>query len=300
MGKWLKSTECIAFEVTDQVARITLNRPDKRNALSPTLLRELREAMLEADDLVDVHVIILQGAGKDFSAGYDLYSSYGQRKQDAALIAAGGKPSYRSNMGSLDDGSWNLEHNHQQMRVIFDTHKPVIAKVHGNCLTGGTDLALMCDIVIAAEDARIGYPACRAQGSPPHHMWFYQVGPQWAKRLLLTGDSLTGRDAARIGLVLDAVPADRLDAEVDALAARMALVDADLLTCHKRIVNLAMELAGADTLQRLAAEMDARANFSSGPRRAKWKSDMAEFGLRVARTARDEAFGDDFIKIHSL
>jgi enoyl-CoA hydratase len=175
----------------------------------------------------------------------------------------------------------------------------VIAKVHGNCLTGGTDLALMCDIVIAAEDARIGYPACRSQGSPPHHMWFYQVGPQWAKRLLLTGDSLTGRDAARIGLVLDAVPPDRLDAEVDALAARIALVDADLLACHKRIVNLAMELAGADTLQRLAAEMDARANFSSGPRRAAWKSTMAELGLRAARTARDAPFGDEFIKVYN-
>lgn len=299
MAKWITSDECVAFRVEGRVARITLNRPEKRNALSPLLLRELRMAMLEADDLQEVHVIILEGAGKDFSAGYDLYSSYGQRQQEKEDLAAGRRPKYRTNMGSIEDGSWNLENNHQQMRIIFNIHKPVICKLHGNCVTGGTDLALMCDLVIAAENARIGYPACRSQGSPPHHMWYYHVGPQWAKRLLFTGDSLTGADAARIGLVLDAVAEDELDQYVTDLAERIALVDSDSLACHKRIVNLAMELSGADTLQRLAAEMDARANFSTGPGRASWKSNMAEHGLREARAIRDDQFGDDFVKLHS-
>jgi enoyl-CoA hydratase len=282
MSKWITSSDCVTLDVDGALARITLNRPDKRNALSPDLLRELREAMLEADDLNAVSVIILQGAGKDFSAGYDLGASYGTRQREKEDIAAGRQPKYRTNMGSIEDGSWNLENNHQRMRVIFNIHKPVLCKIHGNCVTGGTDLALMCDILIAAENARIGYPACRSQGSPPHHMWYYHVGPQWAKRLLFTGDSLSGADAARIGLVLDA-----------------ALVDRDTLACHKRIVNLAMELSGADTIQRLAAEMDARANFSTGPGRAAWRGNMADHGLRVARGMRDEPFGNDFVKLRS-
>ena len=127
---------------------------------------------------------------------------------------------------------------------MFDVHKPVIAKVQGNCMAGGTDLALMCDVVIAAEDAKIGFPATRANGTPPNHMWVYHVGPQWAKRLLLTGDCLWGRDAARIGLVLDAVPAERLDEEVNELARRMSCIDADMLAAQKRVVNMALELSG--------------------------------------------------------
>lgn len=298
MAKWITSSETVNFETEGPIAKVTLNRPEKRNALSPLLLRELREALKEADDLKAISVIILQGAGKDFSAGYDLGASYGQRQQEKDDIAAGRPHAYRTNMGSIEDGSWNLENNHQQLRTIFNLHKPVIAKIHGNCVTGGTDLALMCDILIAAEDARIGYPACRSQGSPPHHMWYYHIGPQWTKRMLFTGDSLTGIDAARIGLVLDAVPKERLDEEVDNLARRIALIDSDTLACHKRIVNLAMELSGADTIQRLAAEMDARANFSTGPGRARWKETMAEQGLRAARAMRDGPFGDDFVKLN--
>ena len=268
--------EQITYEVRGTTAIVTLNRPERRNALRGQLLRELNAALKEADEFNPVHCVVLRGAGPHFCAGADLNE-----------FSSGRGPDYRGR-NEIDDDVWRLEQG-QQMRVIFDTHKPVIAKVHGNCLTGGTDLALMCDIVIAAEDARIGYPACRSQGSPPHHMWFYQVGPQWAKRLLLTGDSLTGRDAARIGLVLDAVPPDRLDAEVDALAARIALVDADLLACHKRIVNLAMELAGADTLQRLAAEMDARGHLA--PKAIELHPFMREHGVKHAFQKRDAAFG---------
>jgi enoyl-CoA hydratase len=174
----------------------------------------------------------------------------------------------------------------------------VIAKVRGNCMAGGTDLALMCDIVIASEDAKIGFPATRANGSPPHQMWIYHCGPQWAKRLLMTGDCVWGRDAAEIGLVLDAVPPEQLDAEVDEIARRMSLVDAELLSAQKRIVNLAMELQGAGTLQRLAAEIDAKAHLAQGPRRTQFKADMATHGLKHALKNRDEPFGDGMVKLH--
>jgi len=298
MGKWLKSTELVKFDVNERVARITLNRPEKRNALSQPLLQELHGALLEADDRTDVNVIVLEGAGKDFCAGYDLVTSYSDRKADDAG-GAQQEVTYRSVSATIDDDCWQLEATQRQTLAMFDLHKPVIAKVQGNCMAGGTDLALMCDVVIAAEDAKIGFPATRANGTPPNHMWVYHVGPQWAKRLLLTGDCLWGRDAARIGLVLDAVPADRLDEEVNELARRMSCVDADLLAAQKRVVNMALELSGAKTLQRFSAEMDARAHLARGPRRTQFKQDMANEGLKTALKNRDAPFGDGMVKIHS-
>ena len=290
MGKWLKATETLAFEVAERVARITLNRPDKRNALSSQALSELHDALLEADDRTDVNVIVLAGAGRDFCAGYDLAGAYaGQGDTDGSA--------YRSVNGTVDDDCWQLEQAQKKTLAMFDIHKPVIARVQGNCLAGGTDLALMCDMVVAADEARIGFPAARANGTPPQNMFIYHVGPQWAKRLLMTGDWICGRDAARIGLVMDSVPAAELDAKVDELARRVALVDVELLASHKRIVNLALELSGARTMQRLSAEMDARAHLSRGPRRAQFRADMAEHGLKTALKNRDEPFGTGQVRL---
>lgn len=290
MGKYLKSTEFIEFAVRDRIARITLNRPDKRNALSPPMLAELQDALIEADALADVNVIVLAGAGKDFCAGYDLAGHY-------AGLGAEADAKYRTLNSTLDDDCWQAEETQRKISIVSQIHKPVIAKVHGNCMAGGTDLALMCDMVMAAEDAKIGFPATRANGTPPSNMWFYHVGPQWAKRLLMTGDNLWGRDAARLGLVLDAVPAAELDAAVDELARRVSCIDAELLAAHKRVVNIALELSGAQTLQRMAAELDARAHLSQGPRRKQFKADMAAHGLKQALKNRDEPFGDGMVEI---
>lgn len=296
-NKWLKSTEAIAFEVTDNVARITLNRPEKRNALSGQMVREIHEALLEADDRTDVNVILLQGAGKDFCAGYDLMGSYSGGAEgagpdhDPAL--------YRTRAGTLDDDIWNLERQQELTLIMLDLHKPIIAKVQGNCLAGGTDLAFSCDIVLAADDAKIGFPAARANGTPPTNLWFYHCGPQWAKRMLFTGDTLSGLDAARIGLALEAYPADRIDAEVDEMARRIACVDAEILATHKRVINMQMELAGAKTSQRYAAELDARAHLSQGPRRSKFRKDMAERGLKDALRNRDEPFGNGRVQLRA-
>jgi enoyl-CoA hydratase len=304
MGKFFGAADAIEFAVHERVARITLNRPDKRNALTPPMIASLHDALIEADARNDVNVIVLQGAGRDFCAGYDLTGVYAGIKSEAEKAAAGddsaGGPAidYRSSTGTFDNDCWSLEFTQRQTMALFDLHKPVIAKVHGNCLAGGTDLALMCDMVLAADDAKIGFPATRANGTPPNHMWVYHVGPQWAKRLLMTGDTLSGRDAARIGLVLDSIPTAGLDHAVDELARRVSHVDAELLSAHKRIVNLALELAGARTLQRLAAESDARAHLSQGPRRQRFKADMAAHGLKEALKNRDAPFGDGVVKIH--
>lgn len=297
MGKWLESPESILFEVDGGVATITLNAPEKRNAMSPEMLEELRLALLEADDLLSVNVIVLKGAGKDFCSGYDLAGAYAGR---AADDAAGNTLQYRSGAKTFDDDCWGMERNLDRLTTILDIHKPVIAQVQGNCVAGGVDLAFLCDIVIAADDARIGYPATRANGTPPVNMFYYHLGPQWAKRMLLTGDIISGLDAARIGLVMDAVPAEDLEAEVSALAHKMGQIDAELLSVNKRAVNLAFELAGGRMLQRLTTELDARGHLAQGPRRTKFKRDIAELGLKTAVKERDAPFGDGRIRIRHL
>ena len=272
------SYESILYEPTGGIARITLNRPEKLNAISWQMQQELQAALWQADRDPDVHVVTLQGAGRSFSAGYDIEPPRG----DGLTHAAGHH--------TMERDIWGLEQATQMRMTIWEMHKPVIAGIHGHCLAGGTDLAFLCDVVIAAEDTRIGYPPVRALGSPVNHMWTYLVGPQWAKRLLLTGDAISGVEAERIGLVLKAVPAERLDEEVRDLAARMALIDVDLLAAQKRTVNLALELMGARTMQRLATERDAIAR--QAPVVTEFYTMAKEKGLKAALEWRDSKFGD--------
>jgi len=273
--------ENILYEVADGRARITLNRPEKRNALSPSLLTELEHAVWEADDDTRVHCLILRGAGKDFCAGYDLSAGGAARKDDDIPRRTG---------RTIDDDIWQLERSNRRIRALWEMHKPSLAQVHGNCLAGGTDIALTCDLVIAADDARIGFPPARNLGALPNNMWMYHCGPQWAKRLNLTGDTVTGSEAAKIGLVLKSVPTDLLEAEVEGLAGRMALIDPDLLSANKRIINIGLELMGARTLQRLACENDARGHLAPSAR--EFAAKIREKGLKETFKERDGKFGD--------
>ena len=241
--------EHLTYEVEKGRARIMLNRPDKRNALSIELVEELRTALWEADDDKSVHCVILKGAGSSFCAGYDLTPAKSVKSDDIER---------RKNRG-IDDDAWQIERFQRCLRTLTEMHKPSIAQIHGHCYAGGTDLALYCDILISADTASIGYSALRNMGAAPNQMWLYHIGPQWAKRLLLTGDTVTGEDAARIGLVLKSVPEEFLEHEVEGLADRLSWIDAEMLSTNKRIINIGMELMGAQTLQRLAAENDARA-----------------------------------------
>lgn len=270
--------ETILYEPGDGIARITLNRPEKLNAISWQMQEELQQALWQADRDPAVHVITLRGAGRSFSAGYDISPPPGA----GATHAASGH--------TMERDVWFLEQATRMRMTLWEMHKPVIAGIHGHCLAGGTDIAFLCDIVIAADDAKIGYPPVRALGSPVNHMWTYLVGPQWAKRLLLTGDTISGAEAERIGLVLKAVPSERLDAELDDLAGRMALIDVDLLAANKRIVNMALELMGAQTMQRMATERDAIAR--QAPVVHEFYAMAKEKGLKAALEWRDSRFGD--------
>ncbi|MEH6571140.1 MAG: crotonase/enoyl-CoA hydratase family protein [Halioglobus sp.] len=276
----MQSFQNIIYEVDNGRARITLNRPQKRNALSIELVEELRDALWEADNNNDVHCVILKGAGPSFCAGYDLTPTRSNTDD--------GVP--RRTSASFDDDAWRIERFQRSLRTTFDMHKPVIAQIHGHCLAGGTDLALYCDILICADDANIGYSALRNMGAAPNQMWLYHIGPQWTKRLLLTGDTLSGADAAKIGLVLKSVPADMLEKEVEGLADRMSWIDPEMLSANKRIINIGIELMGSTTLQRLAAENDARAHTSEAARNS--FKQIAEEGLKAALHTRDAPFGD--------
>jgi enoyl-CoA hydratase len=275
--------ENILYNVERGRARITLNRPERLNALSGALQKELNQALWEADNDKEVHSVILRGAGRAFSAGYDIHPS-SARQPDETYGRV-----YRG-MATLEDDIWQLEQQQHLRMAIWDMHKPVIAGIHGYCMAGGTDLALLCDIIVAADNAVIGFPPVRAMGAPPAQMWVYHVGPQWAKRMLLTGDSISGSDAARIGFAYKAVPEDALDEELNSLADKMAMIDVELLAANKRSVNLAMELMGARTMQRLAAELDGRAHRAPSVR--EFGERAMKDGIKVALEWRDSKFGD--------
>jgi enoyl-CoA hydratase len=270
--------ETILYEPANRIARITLNRPEKLNAISWRMQEELHDALNGADRDPSVHVVTIQGAGRSFSAGYDIEPPRAEGQTHAATGH------------TLERDIWGLEQALGMRMTIWDMHKPVIAGIHGHCLAGGTDLAFLCDIVIAAEDAKIGYPPVRALGSPVNHTWTYLIGPQWTKRLLLTGDTISGREAERIGLVLQAVPSEQLKETVNDLAARMALIDVDLLAAQKRIVNMSLELMGARTMQRMATERDAIAR--QAPVVNQFYTMVKEKGLKAALEWRDSPFGD--------
>jgi enoyl-CoA hydratase len=275
----VKPYQDIVLEIDRGRARIVLNRPEKHNAIRGVMHRELHDALWTADEDPSVHAIVIKGAGPSFCAGFDLG---GYERQP------GGRGGRRRD--TYDDDAWEIERGQRLDLAPFDLHKPVIAQVHGHCLAGGTVIALFCDMVLCADDASIGFPPSRDLGATPSMMWLYHVGPQWAKRLLLTGDTITGAEAARIGFALKSVPSDRLEAEVEQLLDRLAQIDHHLLSANKRIVNLGLELMGSRTLQRLAAENDARAHLAPGTR--EFFRRVEEHGLREAFKRRDAQFGD--------
>ena len=200
------SYDFIKYEPSDGIARVTLNRPEKLNALSLQLRAELIDCLHKADDDPDIRVITLRGAGRAFCAGYDVTPPQTDEERETRSAT---RDNIRSDMHGLQKTA-------RMMTSIFDLSKPVIAGIHGHVIAGGTDLALHCDLIIAADDANIGFPPVRAMGTPPTHMCTNMVGPQLAKWFMLTGETVTGKQAADMGLVLKSVPAADSD---DALKA---------------------------------------------------------------------------------
>jgi enoyl-CoA hydratase len=268
-----KTYETIAVERVDGVERITLNRPNKRNALSFKLQNELIDAVKTAEKSKQSRVIIIRGAGPAFCAGHDISPDSGETDLAPETVE--------------EDVAMCIEIG-ERWGKIWNCAIPVIAQVHGYCVAGGTDLAMHCDLVIVADDAQIGFPPVRSQGGPPTHMWIYHMGPQWSKRMLLTGDLISGKQAAAAGFAVESVPAEDLDDHVMKLARRIASVGHDLLAHNKRIVNLGVEMMGRSQMQTLGAIHDVLGHLS--PDAAEFNRRVADNGLKEALAERDAPF----------
>lgn len=271
----------VLYERTDRIGRITLNRPEVMNAIDDEVPTLLAEAVKTAEADPKVHVIVLSGAGAAFCAGYDL----------AYYAEAGGGNSVTQPMpwDPMKDYAF-MWANTQKFMSLFRCAKPVIAKVHGYAVAGGSDIALCCDFVVMEEDARIGYMPARVWGCPTTAMWVYRVGAEKAKRMLLTGDKIDGREAAAMGLVLKATPKAELDAEVEALADRMASVPVNQLVMQKMVINQAVEAMGLNETQRLATVFDGITRHS--PEGLAFKERSETVGWKQAVDERDRGTYD--------
>lgn len=264
----------VLYERAGRIARITLNRPEVMNAIDGDMPGELAAAVARADADPEVHVILLSGAGKAFCAGYDL-----------AHYAA--DPNNRITQEMPWDPIRDYQFmwaNTQHFMSLFRALKPVICKVHGYAVAGGSDIALCADLTIMADDAQIGYMPARVWGSPTTAMWGFRLGPEKAKRMLFTGDRITGVEAARIGLVLKSVPAADLDEEVEALADRMSRVPINQLAMHKMVLNQGFE-AALIASQRLATVFDGITRHS--PEGLAFKARAEQVGWKQAVEERD-------------
>ncbi len=231
-----------------RIAHIVLDRPDRLNAIDEQMPGEIRRAVELANDDDDVHVIVLSGAGRAFCAGYDL-QAFGEGVVDHPC--------------QQERTPWDPMLDYRTMKrftedfmSLWHSHKPTIAQVHGHAVAGGSDIALCCDLLVMADDARIGYMPTRVWGCPTTAMWTYRLGPMRAKQLLFTGDTIDGATAKEWGLATDAVPIDALEDAVRSLAERIAGVPRGQLMMQKLVVNQVLASMGLENTQMLSTLFD--------------------------------------------
>jgi len=266
----------LTYETDGRIARITFNQPERLNAIGPERPGEIRKAveLANADD--GVHVIVLAGKGRAFCAGYDL-KHFAERTATNNLT---------QDMPWEPMEDYRVMHQYtEDIMSLWRSLKPVVCKVQGYAVAGGSDIALACDMVVMADDARIGYPPVRVWGCPTTAMWVYRLGPEKAKRMLFTGDLITGKEAAAMGLVLESVPPEELDARVEALAQRMAGVPRTQLVLQKLVINQAVDAQGLQNTQMVATIMDGITRHS--PAGTAFKRMAQEKGFHEAVRVRD-------------
>jgi enoyl-CoA hydratase len=270
----------VTYEVTGRVARLTLNRPQRGNGITGELTRELLDSVERADLDPAVHVLLLGGNGKGFCGGYDLVQ-YGEGTIPNHDPSEPWDP-------MLDYSA--MSRNVRAFMSLFHCSKPVVCKVHGFCVAGGTDMALCSDLLVIAADAKIGYPPARVWGSPTTSMWAYRLGPQRAKRLLFTGDSLSGQEAVDWGLAIEAPSPEALDERAETLVARIAQVPVNQLQMMKLLVNQSFYAQGLHTTQVLGTVFDGITRHTKEG--YGFQALAAREGFRAAVRQRDEPFGD--------
>jgi enoyl-CoA hydratase len=301
----------MTYAVDGRVARITLNRPERGNGITLDLPVELAQCVERADLDPAVHVIALSGNGKGFCGGYDLVAS--AERMSTAGTEAGATTEARAARDFAPPGSpidprvtarnhdpsqvWDPVIDYQMMArnvrgfmSLFHANKPVVCKVHGFCVAGGTDMALCSDLLVIADDAKIGYPPARVWGSPTTSVWAFRIGIEKAKRLLFTGDCLNGREAAAWGLATESAPADQLDARFETLIGRIARMPINQLVMMKLLINQTVLAAGLPTTQILGTFFDGITRHTAEG--YAFQQRAAEVGFKQAVRERDEPFGD--------
>ena len=267
------------FEEEPKIARITLNRPERLNALSTDLLEEFYTAVEEFDSDPETVVLIIRGAGRAFSSGYDLGGADRQaEKSEQVHLTIGRNRKYMNESVDRYLSFWNLR-------------KPTIAQIHGYCLSGATELSAMCDLLVSTEDATFGHIGGRYQGTlRTNSLWPYTIGMRKTKEILFTGDFIDGKEAERIGMVNKAVPVDQLEDEVYDLARRVARVPLEILTLHKHSVNRWYEVMGLHAALRSSADLDAVGPFTGI--KGEFNKLVNEQGMQAALAFRDAPWRD--------
>jgi enoyl-CoA hydratase len=288
------------YEVTGRIAQITLDRPERGNGITLEMPRELAACVERANLDPEVHVIALAGNGTGFCGGYDLVASAeGNMEGVADSDAVEGSPTDPMVQARNHDpeGTWDpvtdfqmMSRNVRGFMSLFHSEKPVICKVHGYCVAGGTDMALCSDLLVVEDSAKIGYPPARVWGVPTTALWAYRIGPARAKRLLLTGDSIDGTTAVEWGLANEAAPAAELDQAFESLLERVARLPINQLVMHKLLVNQALYAQGLQATQALGTVFDGIARHT--PEGFAFQQRAAEKGFKEAVRERDEPFGD--------
>ena len=292
----------MTYAVTGRVARITLDRPERGNGITRGLVSELERCVERADLDPDVHVILLAGNGKGFCGGYDLVESAegrGRMGEEGLAPPPPGSPIDPAVMAANHDpsGTWDpmvdygmMGRNVRAFMSLFHCSKPVVCRVHGYCVAGGTDMALCSDLLVIAADAKIGYPPARVWGAPTTAMWAYRLGSQRAKRLLFTGDCLSGGEALEWGLAIEAPAAEDLDARTEILVQRIAGNPLNQLQMMKLLVNQSLYAQGLHQTQTLGTVFDGIARHTEEGYAFQQKA--ARDGFKQAVRERDEPFGD--------
>ncbi|MEW6473378.1 MAG: crotonase/enoyl-CoA hydratase family protein [Actinomycetota bacterium] len=293
----------LTYEVTGRVARITFNRPEHGNAITADTPLELADAVERADLDPRVHVMVVSGRGKGFCGGYDLSLS-AEHLMDNQGIGLGAGPA-----GTVLDPVVQMT-NHTPGRVwdpmvdyammsrfnkgfssLLHANKPTVAKIHGFCVAGGTDIALFADLILIAADAKIGYPPCRVWGIPAAGMWAHRLGDQRAKRLLYTGDCLSGAEALEWGLAIEAPPASELDARTEVLLSRISAVPINQLMMAKLAMNSALLSQGVQNSMMISTVFDGITRHTREG--YAFQQRAAAVGFKQAVRERDaEPFGD--------
>jgi enoyl-CoA hydratase len=289
----------VLYETTDRVARLTLNRPERGNALTREVLTELEAAVECADLDPRVRVVLLAGKGSGFCGGYDLVEYAEGAGAPAQLSGPSGSPLDPQTIAANHDPQqpWDpmvdyamMSRNVRSFMALVRCSKPVVCKVHGFCVAGGTDLALCSDLLVIASDAKIGYPPARVWGSPTTALWAFRLGAQKAKRLLFTGDSLSGAEALEWGLAIEAPPPDELDERTEALVGRIAEVPLNQLQMMKLLIDQTLHAQGLHGAQLAGTLFDGIARHTKEG--YGFQQSAAKQGFRAAVKERDEPFGD--------